>query len=74
MQQMAEQLLAAGRIHAVINIWEFIELPGKEVEDSSKNLIEHVVELYAGPNRDAETNKEAVKQPQIKLDKALVAL
>ena len=40
----------------------------------SKDLIEHVVELYVGPNRDAETDKEAVEQPQIKLNKALVAL
>ena len=74
MQQMVEQLLAAGRIYAVINIWEFIKLPGEEVKDSSKDLIEHIVELYAGPNCDAETDKEAVKQPQIKLNKALVAL
>ena len=74
MQQMAEQLLAAGRIHAVMNIREFIELPGEEVEDSSEDLIEHVVELYAGPDRDAETDEEAVEQPQIKLNKALVAL
>ena len=74
MQQMAEQLLAAGRIHAVMNIREFIELPGEEVEDSSEDLIEHVVELYAGPDRDAETDEEAVEQPQIKLDEALVAL
>ena len=60
---MAEQLLAAGRIHAVINIQEFIKLPGEEVEDLSKDLIKHIVELYAGPNRDTETDKEAVKQP-----------
>ena len=71
---MAEQLLVAGRIHAVMNIREFIELPGEEVEDSSEDLIEHVVELYAGPDRDAETDEEAVEQPQIKLDEALVAL
>ena len=71
---MAEQLLAAGRIHAVINIWEFIKLPGEKVEDSSEDLIKHVVELYAGPDRDAETDEEAVEQPQIKLDEALVAL
>ena len=63
MQQMAEQLLAAGRIHAVINIWEFIKLPGEKVEDSSEDLIKHVVELYAGPDRDAETDEEAVEQP-----------
>jgi len=74
MQQMAEQLLAAGRIRAVINIRNFIELPGEEVEDSLEDLIKHVAELYAGPDRDAETDEEVIKQPQIKLDKALVAL
>ena len=71
---MAEQLLVAERIHAVINIWEFIELPGEEVEDSLEDLIKHVAELYAGPDRNAETDKKAIKQPQIKLNKALVAL
>ena len=60
---MAEQLLAVGRIHAVINIWEFIELLGEEVEDLSKDLIKYIVELYIGPNRDIETDKEAIKQP-----------
>ena len=71
---MAEQLLAAGRIRAMMNIRNFIELPGEEVEDSSEDLIEHVAELYAGPDRDAETDEEVVEQPQIKLDEALVAL
>src|SRR6266700_1337560 len=71
---MADQLLAAGRIRAVMNIRNFIELPGEEVEDSSEDLIEHVAELYAGPDRDAETDEEVVEQPQIKLDEALVAL
>ena len=71
---MAEQLLAAGRIYAIINIWEFIKLPGEEVEDLLEDLIEYIVELYVGPNRDAETNKEVVEQPQIKLNEALVAL
>ena len=60
---MAEQLLAAGRIYAIINIWEFIKLPGEEVEDLLEDLIKHVVELYAGPDRDAETDKEVVEQP-----------
>ena len=44
-----------------MNIREFIKLPGEEVEDSSEDLIEHIVELYIGPNRDAETDKEAIK-------------
>ena len=71
---MAEQLLVIGRIRAVINIYNFIKLPGKEVEDLSEDLIKHIVELYAGSNRDAETDKEVIKQPQIKFNKALVAL
>jgi hypothetical protein len=58
---MAEQLLAVGRIYAVINIREFIKLPGKEVEDLLEDLIEHIVELYAGPDRDVETDKKAIK-------------
>ena len=63
MQQIVEQLLAVGRIHAIINIWEFIELLSKEVEDLSKDLIKHIVELYVGPNCDAEIDKEAIKKP-----------
>ena len=74
MQQIAEQLLVAGRIHTVINIQEFIELLGEEVEDLSEDLIEYIVELYPGPDRDAETDEEAIKQPQIKLNEALMAL
>ena len=71
---MAEQLLTAGRIRAIINIQNFIKLPGEEVEDSSEDLIKHIAELYTGPNRDAETDKEVIKQPQIKLNEALMAL
>jgi len=48
MQQIAEQLLAAGKIYAIINIWKFIK---------------HIVELYAGPNRNTEIDKEVIKQP-----------
>ena len=33
-----------------------------------------IVELYVGPDRDVEIDKEVVKQPQIKLNKALNAL
>jgi len=58
---MAEQLLIAGRIHAVINIWEFIKLLGEEVEDLSKDLIKYIIELYVRPNYDTETDKKAVK-------------
>ena len=60
---MAEQLFVAGRIHAMINIWNFIELLGEEVEDLSEDLIKHIAELYAGPNRDAETDEEVAEQP-----------
>jgi len=56
---MAEQLHTAGRVRNVINIRNFIELPGKEVED----LIEGVAELYAGPDRDAETDEDESEQP-----------
>ena len=59
-QQLAEQLYTAGRIRAVINIQDFIELPGKEVEDSLEDLIESIAELYAGPDRDTEIDKEVV--------------
>lgn len=63
LEQMAEQLRTAGRIRNVINIRNFIELPGEEVEDSTKDLIEHVAELYAGPNRDAEIDNDESEQP-----------
>ena len=46
-----------------MNIWEFIKLLGKEVEDSSEDLIKHIVELYVGPNCNAEIDKKAIKQP-----------
>ena len=42
--------------------------------DSTEDLIKHIAELYAGPNRDAETDKEDSQQPQIKLNKAIKAL
>ena len=71
---MTEQLLTAGRIYTAINIQNFIKLPGEEVEDLSEDLIKHVAELYTGPDRDTETDKEVVKQPQIKLNKLLMVL
>ena len=72
-EEMAKQLQAAGRIREVINIQNFINLPGEEVKDSTEDLIEHVAELYAGPDHDAETDEDA-QQPQIKLNEALEAL
>ena len=55
---MVEQLHTAGRVRNIINIHNFIELPGEEVEDSTEDLIEHVAELYAGPDCDAETDED----------------
>ena len=55
---MAEQLRTAGRVHDVTNICNFIKLPGEEVEDSAEDLIKHIAELYAGPDRDAEIDED----------------
>ena len=55
---MVEQLHMAGRVCNVINIRDFIELPGKEVEDSTEDLIEHIVELYIGPDRNIEIDED----------------
>jgi hypothetical protein len=44
----------------VVDIRNFIELLGKEVEDSPEDLIESIVELYAGPDRDIEIDKEVI--------------
>ena len=54
---MAEQLYIAGRVCNIINIRNFIKLLGKEVEDLIEDLIEHMAELYAGPNCNTETDK-----------------
>ena len=58
---MAKQLLTAGRIHAVINIQEFIKLLGEEVKDSLEDFIKYIVELYTGPDCDVETDKKVIK-------------
>ena len=58
---MAEQLLGVGRIYAIINIWEFIKLLGKEVEDLLEDFIKYIVELYTRPNYDIEIDKEVIK-------------
>jgi hypothetical protein len=60
---MVEQLHTAGRVRNIINICNFIELPGEEVEDLTEDLIEDIAELYAGPDRDAETDEDESKQP-----------
>ena len=62
-EQMVEQLKAVGKIRDIINIRNFIKLPGEKVKDLSGNLIKHVVELYIRPNRDTEIDGEVVKQP-----------
>ena len=60
---MVEQLYTAGRVHNITNICNFIKLLGEEVEDLAKNLIKHIAKLYAGPNRDIETDKDNFAQP-----------
>ena len=74
LEQITEQLHTAGRVRNVTNIHNFIELPGKEVKDSTEDLIKYVAELYVGPDRDTETDEDESKQPQIKLNEALQAL
>ena len=44
------------------------------MEDSTEDLIKYIAKLYTEPDRNAETDKEVVEQPQIKLNKALNAL
>jgi len=44
----------------VIDIRNFIKLPGKEVEDLLEDLIKSIVELYIGPNRDIEIDEEVI--------------
>ena len=68
---MAEQLYTAGRVCNIMNIYNFIKLPGEKVEDSAEDLIKYIAELYIGPDRDAETDKDDFTQPQIKVDEAL---
>ena len=46
------------RVCDVINIYNFIKLLGKEVEDSAKDFIKHIVEFYIGPDKDAEIDKD----------------
>ena len=46
-----------------MNIQDFIKLLGEEVEDSLEDLIKYIVELYIGPDRDIEIDKEVIKQP-----------
>jgi len=74
LEQMAEQLYMAGRVCNIINVCNFIELLGEEVEDSTEDLIEHVAELYTEPDCNTETDEDKSEQPQIKLNKALQAL
>ena len=59
-EQLVEQLHTAGRIRAVTNIQDFVELLGEEVEDLLEDLIESIAELYAGPDRNTEIDKEVI--------------
>jgi len=44
----------------VIDIRNFIKLPGEEVENSLEDLIKSIAELYIGPDRDIEIDKEVI--------------
>ena len=44
----------------MVDIRNFIKLPGKEVEDLLEDLIKSIGELYIGPNRDIEIDKEVI--------------
>ena len=44
----------------MVDIWNFIKLLGKEVEDLLKDLIKSITELYVGPDRDIEIDKEVI--------------
>ena len=47
-------------MYKVIDIQNFINLLGKEVEDLTRDFIKYIVELYTRPNRDAEIDKEDI--------------
>ena len=55
---MAKQLYTTGKIRKLINIQDFIHLPGEDVVDSTEDLIKYIAKLYARPNRDPETDEE----------------
>ena len=59
---MAKELQVAERIYAIINIQNFIELLGEEIKNSTEDFIEHIAKLYTGPDCDAKTNEEIIKQ------------
>ena len=44
----------------MVDIRNFIKLPGKEVEDLLEDLIKSIIELYIGPDRDIEIDKEVI--------------
>ena len=44
----------------MVDIRNFIKLPGKEVENLLEDLIKSIAELYIGPNRDIEIDKEVI--------------
>ena len=61
LEQITKQLYTAGRVRNIINICNFIELLGEEVEDLTKDLTKYIIELYVGPNRNIEINKDESK-------------
>ena len=70
-EQLAEQLHTAGRVRAVINVRNFIEPPGDEVEDSPEDLIESIAELYAGPDRDGKQMRKLLINLKLSLIRRL---
>ena len=60
---MAKQLYMVEKVYNIINIRNFIKLLGKEVKDLTKDLIKNITELYTGPDRNIEIDKDKSKQP-----------
>jgi len=58
---MVKQLHTVGKVRNVINIRNFIKLLSEEVENLTKDLIEYIVELYAGPDCNIEIDKSKSK-------------
>ena len=58
---MVKQLYIVGKVYNVTNIYNFIKLLSEEVEDLTEDFIKYIAELYIGPDRDAETDKDKSK-------------
>ena len=46
----------------MVNIQDFIELLGEEVEDLMEDFIEYIGEFYVGPDHDAKMHEEVIEQ------------